>query len=147
MKRLYNFFHHSPQVQLLLIKAGVLLTLIVLGLGLLPYKTVLAKINRITPRRSGASRKNKCPEKQINWAVSKMGRYIPNAKCLAMALTVKVLYAREGYPAELRIGVDKIGDKQIKAHAWVESQGKIVIGNLHDLSRFKVLHSQENKNP
>lgn len=47
------------------------------------------------------------------------------------------------YTSQLRIGVAKDGRERLKAHAWVESQGKIVIGNVQDLSRFKALPTLE----
>lgn len=145
MKKLLNFLRRSRGEQLLLIQATVLLGAVVLGLTLLPYKTVLAKVNSITPRKNPRGQGNYTPQNRINWSVAKAGRYIPKAKCLAMAMAVKVLYAREGYPAQLLIGVNKIGKNQIKAHAWLESRGEIVFGNLPDLSRFGVLHALENE--
>ena len=40
-----------------------------------------------------------------------------------------LLLARRGFPASLHIGVAKQGqEKQLEAHAWVESEGKVLIG-------------------
>lgn len=36
---------------------------------------------------------------------------------------------RKGYPACLRIGVSRGEGGRLQAHAWVESQGKIVVGS------------------
>jgi hypothetical protein len=57
----------------------------------------------------------------------------------------QILFARYGFTAKLRIGVAKDGRERLKAHAWVESQGKIVIGNMQDLSRYKALPTLETK--
>jgi hypothetical protein len=43
----------------------------------------------------------------------------------------------------LRIGVSKGVKGNLRAHAWVESQGSVVIGELADLSGFSVLPSLE----
>ena len=37
---------------------------------------------------------------------------------------------RAGLPADLRIGVMKEASGKLLAHAWVESDGRIVVGNL-----------------
>ena len=55
------------------------------------------------------------------------------------ALTAKTLLARAGQPAALRIGVAKKPDGHLEAHAWLESEGRIVVGHLRDLSRFSPL--------
>ncbi len=65
------------------------------------------------------------------------------AKCLARALTTQVLLNRQGYLPDLRIGVAKATAGQLEAHAWVEYQGRIVIGQLNDLSRYLPLPSFE----
>jgi len=82
---------------------------------------------------------------RIAWAVVVTSRYIPFTKCLAQALVTQVLFAHYGYTSQLRIGVAKDGPERLKAHAWVESQGMIVVGNLPDLSRFETLPSLEKK--
>jgi hypothetical protein len=42
-------------------------------------------------------------------------------------------------PRSLRIGVAKGEAGKLEAHAWVESQGRIVIGGLRDLPYFTPL--------
>ena len=68
-----------------------------------------------------------------------MSRYVPAATCLTQALATRVLLSRLGQPAHLRIGVAKSKKGQLQAHAWVESQGKIIIGDQPDLSRFAIM--------
>ncbi|NEQ84407.1 MAG: lasso peptide biosynthesis B2 protein, partial [Moorea sp. SIO2I5] len=62
-------------------------------------------------------------------------------KCLARALTSYTLMVQYGYVPQLRIGVAKGESGQLEAHAWVENQGLVVIGQLPDLTRFKTLPS------
>jgi hypothetical protein len=80
------------------------------------------------------------PER-IAWAVRVARRYVPAATCLSQALAVRTLFRRQGYPAQLRIGVTKGERGQLEAHAWVESEGKIVIGGSQDLARYTPLPS------
>jgi Transglutaminase-like superfamily len=117
----------------------ILLALIKLGLLLLPFQTLrqlLANISQVNPKLQPSSLG------KIIWAVNASTRYMPGgAKCLARALTCQVLMKRHGYSPELRIGVAKSETGKLEAHAWVESQGQIVIGYLADLSRFIPLPS------
>lgn len=49
------------------------------------------------------------------------------------------LLSEFGQSANLKIGVAKSLVGKLEAHAWVESGGEIVIGDLPDLSRYRVL--------
>jgi Transglutaminase-like superfamily len=62
-----------------------------------------------------------------------------SVKCLAKALTMKTLLNQYNCPSKLIIGVDKNGVNQLEAHAWIEYEGHVVMGQLNDLSRFKPL--------
>jgi len=77
---------------------------------------------------------------KVIWAVSVASHYMPGGvKCLARALATQILLHWHGYPADLQIGVAKGEAGQLEAHAWVESQGQIVMGYLSNLSRFTPL--------
>jgi hypothetical protein len=53
------------------------------------------------------------------------------------------LLARRGYLADLRIGVIKADSGQLEAHAWVESEGQVIIGGSDSPFRFTPLPSLE----
>lgn len=73
-------------------------------------------------------------------AVQIAARYTPGgAKCLAKALTTQILLNRYGYSHKLCIGVAKGESQQLEAHAWIEYQGRVLVGGLKDLDRFKPL--------
>jgi len=57
-------------------------------------------------------------------------RVVPGATCLPQALAAEALLKRGGLPADLRIGVMKGASGKLLAHAWVESDGRIVVGDL-----------------
>jgi hypothetical protein len=83
---------------------------------------------------------NQASVDRVVWAVTVANRYMPGeVKCLARALTTQVLLGQRGHQALLRIGVAKGEQGQLEAHAWVESQGRIVIGDLADFSRYTPL--------
>lgn len=67
---------------------------------------------------------------QVRWAMSKAQRVVPLATCLPQALAAEALLTRGGLPAELQIGVKKTPSGKLAAHAWVVSDGRIVVGDL-----------------
>jgi hypothetical protein len=50
---------------------------------------------------------------------------------------------RRGYPCELRIGFMRGKNGQMSAHAWTESQGKVVIGGAGNMIRYISVPIQE----
>ncbi|MCB0213695.1 MAG: lasso peptide biosynthesis B2 protein [Anaerolineae bacterium] len=75
-----------------------------------------------------------------------VSRYVFRATCLTQALSALILLRRYGHPATLKIGVALHEAKQFEAHAWVESQGLIVVGGTtSELSRFTPLPDIDEK--
>lgn len=116
----------------LLAVATLTAALVRLGLWVLPYRAVHKSVARLT-RRAGTARARHSVE-HIVWAVRVASRFIPRATCLTQSLAAQVLLTRHGYPAELCLGVAR-EDGQFDAHAWVESNGRVVIGDV-DLRRY-----------
>ncbi|HIK07694.1 MAG TPA: lasso peptide biosynthesis B2 protein [Trichormus sp. M33_DOE_039] len=136
MTRLLKFLRLNHRDRYLLIKTLILLGFVNLGLWLLPFSTlrrILDWIGKPNPRAS------RTPVHKIIWAVDVSTNFIPGAKCLARALTCQVLMNQRGDSPELRIGVAKDEEGKLKAHAWIEDQGKVVIGYLNNLSSYTPL--------
>ena len=135
-------FLRLPFPELLLIaKSAILLVLIRPSLFLFSFKTLLKFIERVKLKSRQANRSSEIGSDRIAWAVIVTSRYIPFAKCLEQALVTQMLFAMYGYNSHLHIGVKKDGPERLKAHAWVESKGDIVIGNLDNLSQYSPLVS------
>lgn len=64
----------------------------------------------------------------IGWAVTTAARYVPGAKCLAQAIIAETLLLQSGFPAHIQVGVTKPGESRLRAHAWVECEGVVVVG-------------------
>lgn len=134
---LSKVLRRSPQDYILLFQAFSLLTAIRLGLFLLPFRILLGLLRTISYPATHTSAKGMHAVKTIVWAVEVSSRYTPGgAKCLARALTAKVLLNWHGYAPDLKIGVAKSNGGTLEAHAWIEHQGQVVIGRLKDLSKF-----------
>ena len=71
--------------------------------------------------------------------INKVSELLPISTCLSKALASYVLFKKYRYLAELHIGVLKNDRQRLEAHAWLSYGGKIIIGNLPDLSRFREL--------
>lgn len=64
----------------------------------------------------------------VAWAVHRVSRAVPGATCLTQALAAQLLLSRRGYPSRLRIGVAHAPGDGLRAHAWLESDGLVVLG-------------------
>jgi Transglutaminase-like superfamily len=130
-----------PSERRLLLRSGVLLWAARLGLWLLPFPTLLrllTKLRLAEPILAGGNSKN---IQNIGWAIAVASRYVPVATCLTQALAGQILLAQHGEPALLRIGVAKSEAGKLEAHAWVESRGRVVIGDSPELFRYTPLPS------
>lgn len=144
MKQLRKFLRLAPSDRQLLLSSFVLLSLVKLGLLLLPFGVLQRLLAGIGRSNAIAA---KAPTKEaIVKAVERSSRYmLGGAKCLARALTARVLLSRWGYSSELHIGVAKGEGGKFEAHAWVESDGEIAIGHLGDLARYTPMSSLEGR--
>ena len=147
MKQILKFFRLSPTHRYLLVKSTFLLAVIRLGLFLLPLKRLLGLVGSVKHELTEVSSADNISSNQIAWSVELASRYVPFATCLTRALVVQMLFTRDGYPAHLCIGVAKSKEDRLEAHAWVESEGRIVTGGLKDISRFNLLPPIEGGRP
>ena len=75
---------------------------------------------------------------EIVRAVRLASGYVPYASCLTQALAARKLLAYYGQGADLKIGVTK-SEGDFEAHAWLEIDGRIVLGKQRVHSRYAVL--------
>jgi len=74
---------------------------------------------------------------QIAHAVLRAQRGVPGVyRCLPAAYAGHLLLHRYGYPSIIHVGVGRDPQGALEAHAWVECEGTILIGDLPDLGRF-----------
>lgn len=69
--------------------------------------------------------------------VALAARYGPyRTSCLRKALALRWMLARAGIPAELRLGVRRGAGARVEAHAWVESEGVVLLDESDVDERF-----------
>lgn len=136
MRKLHKFFGLTAEERRLLATAAILVGLVRVGVWLLPFRTVRGLLGRL--RRPAAERRrgDELSSERIAWAVDVVGKRIPGGgNCLVQALATQVLLDRRRRTARLRIGVAKDRQGNLEAHAWIESDGRVIIGGS-DVSRF-----------
>jgi hypothetical protein len=137
---------NSLSDQRLLMNALVVVCCVRLGLWLMPLGELTKIAKKIAPRFADSGRPqipNFQLTKKVCSSVRRVSRYVPSASCLTQALATQVLLARRGQVSTLQIGVKKGDEDQLKAHAWVESNGRIIIGGTKDLGKYTVLNRSE----
>lgn len=143
MNSLRRFFRLPRSERWLLIKAALLLGLIRIGLRLLPFQT----LKRLVDSASKPRVAKQFSAERIVWAVTVASRYVLGAgPCLPQALAAQALLRRRGYPASLRIGVARKGTGELQAHAWVESEDRVVVGG-EELSDYTPLPALDGERP
>jgi hypothetical protein len=147
MARVRKFMGLPPSTQLLLLKTISVVTLVRLSLWLLPFKTIRAYRDRMLKRTGHADVRDLAAVRQTVWAVTVTSRYVPEASCLTQALAAQILLGQQGYRTDLRIGVSKGEANQPLAHAWVELDGRVVIGGTDSPKRYAAFSSLERKGP
>lgn len=74
-------------------------------------------------------------------SVDFFSRFHPFESCLTRSLSALLLIKFNGEHAILKIGVAKDEHETFKAHAWLESNGRIVLGQVPSASQYTVLDS------
>src|SRR5256885_9728237 len=117
-----------------------------LGLWLLPLRVIrrlLARATRSTRRPLAVP----ASPARIAWAIAVAGRFVPRATCLPPALATETLLVQDRYSPQVRIGVVKAWAGRLLAHAWVECDGHVIVGDLRDLARYASLPSLPGATP
>jgi hypothetical protein len=144
---LRKFFSLPVTKRQIALKAFFLLNIIRLGMWLIPFRTLQHTLERLFPTPVTATGQSIFPEKilsakKVSWAVRTVSQYVPSATCLAQALTLHALLSREGISSDLAIGVARDDKSGIAAHAWVEIDGTVIIGE-EERDRYTQLKRQE----
>lgn len=118
----------APARRRAVLEAALWIVAIRTALLVFPFHTVLRVVRRLArpPGRPGLPRPD--PDDAV-WAVQAAGRRLLRRNpCLTEALAALVVLRRAGRAATLRVGVAKDGDVRLRAHAWVEDEGRVIVG-------------------
>jgi hypothetical protein len=141
MRRARKFLALPWSDKWLLIEALLVVGATRLGLWLVPFRALPGRLELFARLAAKAEVTDLSPDR-IAWTVGVVSSYIPAATCLTQALAAKVLLGWRGWPSQLRIGVAKGARGQLEAHAWLECQGRILIGgSAESVAHFTALPS------
>ena len=107
------------------------------GLWTMSFKRLRDRLSAMERSREG-----QCPTVPLDelvWCIEAAARYVPAATCLARSMAAQVFLRRHGYDTTLRIGVARDRRGTLEAHAWVESDGRVVVGKVEDFQRYAPL--------
>lgn len=143
MNRLRKFLALPFKDQKLLTQSLFLLAAIRTSLWLFPFAWINKLVSRLELRESNAELLDWIAIDEIVLSVRAGSRLVPFATCLTQALATQVLLRMKGQDSRVRFGVDKDEHNGLIAHAWVEINGRIIIGEEHRHSRFSVLETSD----
>lgn len=126
MRQVRIFLQLRPLERRLVLDALALVVVTRLALTTLPFQRA-QRIAEGWARRPGRAAWRPTAG-QIAFAVTAVARYVPAATCLTRALATRALLAHYGYAGDLRIGVAKSDSGTLEAHAWIEYDGRILVG-------------------
>lgn len=117
-------------------KAAFCLFCIGIALKVLPFNMFKSLYGKLA-RGTGENLMLPKEVELITWAVRSAASHLPiTLLCLPQALAVKFLL-RNARTIELHIGVASTPEQTFMAHAWVEWEGKIIIGESTDGMIYK----------
>lgn len=71
------------------------------------------------------------PAEHIAWAVKAVGESVPGFRnCLVRAIALQALLKTSLQDCELRIGVARTASGEFLAHAWIEKEGRVLVGEF-----------------
>ena len=110
-----------------------------IGLHTVGFRSVSRKSSRVAGQGAAHSWCGPPPRwsvarptvERVAWAVRAASGVVPGASnCLVRALATQALLGRYGYSSDLRIGARKAAPGALAAHAWLESAGPVIIGEV-----------------
>lgn len=128
----------SGSAKIKFLQAGFTLVLIKTGLAVLPFSTFRRLFYKIS---KSETTKNLTSQQisEVVWAVNTAANVIPlELVCLPRALATKFLL-RKVPSLSLEIGIEVNPHKAFEAHAWVEKEGEIIIGDWSDSVSYQRL--------
>jgi hypothetical protein len=111
----------------LLMEAALDLLQARIGLRVWPARTMFGRLER-PPARTPPPQSTLAVE-QVRDAVLAVSRHAPvRFVCFPQALAAHAMLRRRGIPSRLHYGVRRSADGQLRAHTWLEADGRTILG-------------------
>ncbi|MDI6644200.1 MAG: lasso peptide biosynthesis B2 protein [Methanobacteriaceae archaeon] len=133
MNPLTSFLKLSGRDKKLIIKTFLVMLKIRIILWIFPFKYMQEHLAR-SPKIK--AKNNNIKAEHVSWAVNAVSIYLPGSTCLTRALTGYQLLADMNYESQVKIGVGRDSQGEFEAHAWLETDNKIIIGKSEKEYRY-----------
>jgi hypothetical protein len=142
LRRIQSFLQRPAAERRLCLRTWCFLLAVRAALACSSYPRVRAWFERRNARERPAASAR--PSRSLlAWSVRTAGRYVPSSRpCLTQALVLDSYLRRWEYPSRIAIGVARGSRGELEAHAWVESDGVVVLGG-EERARFAELRSDD----
>jgi hypothetical protein len=134
--KLYKFMALPWRGKWLYLNTALWLLAVKAGLYLLPFDRLRQWMARFDEPAGKPAEMEEM--RAIIEAIERIGQVLAPLRinCLPQALVGHRLLGRKGFDVQLKIGVLKNRGDRLAAHAWLEYQGRVVIGDLRGLEQF-----------
>ena len=135
MQRLYKFLALPWRGKGLYLNAAFWLLAVKAGLYLLTFERLRGWLRFDKPTGKPAEMEEM---RAIVEAIERISQVLAPLRinCLPQALVGHRLLGRKGFNVQLKIGVLKHPGDRLAAHAWLEYQGRVILGDLRGLEQF-----------
>ena len=136
VNKLRRFWHLSLADKWLFLRAVYWLGLARVWLARVPFRDLAERLS------ADAGTENADPEllRRVGYAVSAAGTNVPwRSDCFPQAIAAHRLLKKYGYASTIHLGVDKVGDDELLAHAWL-SCGEIIVTGGSEAHRYAEIH-------
>lgn len=119
------------------------------ALWLLPASAIVQFVSRLRRQSGSTASTSITSAPTMIWAIEAVARRIPRATCLTQAIAAKLLLDWLGERVQLCLGVARSPDGAFRAHAWLERDGRALLGGagIESLVRLPELPSAANIRP
>jgi hypothetical protein len=128
----------------LLLIAAPLVLVVRIALRLLPSRMIVRHVCALVMPNDSHRPNSWASTPAIIWAVEATSRRIPRATCLTQAIAAQLLLRWFGFGAHFCLGIARQPDGAFRAHAWLEQQGRPILGGagVPSLSRLPDLKAE-----
>ena len=123
------------------LEAAALVAIVRVSFWLTSYAATRRLLGRVAAHRSDRHASDHAVAAvRVGAATRAAARRLPGTTCLVEALAAEAMLRRRGVASTLHIGVRApVLATPLDAHAWLECDGVVVVGDSADLAHYRVL--------
>ncbi len=123
----------------LLLRAAAWLAIARIRLAAVPFRRLSARLGAVPD--VGLKEPDPKIARRIGFAVRVAANHVPwRSDCFPQAIAAHTLLRRCGYASTIHLGVARVGEGGLAAHAWLTC-GETVVTGGEDLDRYTEVHS------